>query len=296
MPRKSASLGASAIPTTSSLGKARRIARAAKTYTPCVSCIAYMKACNDFRPCSRCTKAGKECVRAYQPSSSALDQDTMRIERPLCVASVLTKVRGASISSTFHALMDWARSPLFLSAAQGHDVQSYADAGLMCIPYQYHAELNDAMKRAQALAPRAPPPPAAHTSAPTLPALADEAISDTDPEAGHVTTAFDPASNELVRLTATLRHAALFGYHRQEFLARAAAQELPLPFAEVGRRGARDFPSAGSGSDRGMFSRLRIRESMRSFTSVGSGRAWIAAVRSIIAHISPPAEVRTSPA
>ena len=49
-----------------SIQKARRSAIKAKTYSPCISCLAHKKSCSAFRPCSSCVSSRKPCVRAVQ--------------------------------------------------------------------------------------------------------------------------------------------------------------------------------------------------------------------------------------
>ena len=46
------------------LRRARRSAIRAKTSMPCVSCLAYGNRCSQVRPCSRCVKRIKECLRS----------------------------------------------------------------------------------------------------------------------------------------------------------------------------------------------------------------------------------------
>ena len=48
----------------SELRRARRSAIRAKTSLPCISCLAFGNRCSQVRPCSRCVKKIKECLRS----------------------------------------------------------------------------------------------------------------------------------------------------------------------------------------------------------------------------------------
>ena len=60
---------------TKELRRARRSAIRAKTSMPCVSCLAYGHRCSQVRPCSRCIKLSRECLRpAFQHSTDSAVQ------------------------------------------------------------------------------------------------------------------------------------------------------------------------------------------------------------------------------
>ena len=101
---------------------------------------------------------------------------------------------------------------------------------------EYHTELNDTMKNARVVSVfhyqhiRNLP---AETSN-TYPNQEDEAqLLDFELEHSCFVAYFGTASRPTIRLLSTRKHAALFGFHHEEFLARAASRELPMPFTEV---------------------------------------------------------------
>ena len=220
-----------------SIQKARLSAIKAKTYVPCVSCLAFKRPCSASRPCSSCTSARKPCVRAAPVNASKLPSNIQHsaVDRPLRQHDTLSTASTKSHTLNISNCLDWARNQLLQSFCVGHAVQSFADT-FLCLPMEYHTELNDTMRNARAVSvihsPRFQNPPD-ETGTPTPNPLDEVQLLDVDSERSCFVAYFGTASRPTVRLLSTRTHAALFGFHREEFLARAASRELPMPFTEV---------------------------------------------------------------
>ena len=170
-----------------SIQKARLSAIKAKTYVPCVSCLA----CSASRPCSSCTSARKPCVRAAPVNASKVHSNIQHssVERSLQHPDTLLTSRNVTFTVNIRVVS--------------------------VLHYQHIRNLP------------------AETSN-TYPNQEDEAqLLDFELEHSCFVAYFGTASRPTIRLLSTRKHAALFGFHHEEFLARAASRELPMPFTEV---------------------------------------------------------------
>lgn len=237
---------------TSKLKKARRIALSAKTFTPCVSCIAYRSRCNAARPCSRCCKLSKLCVRSAEEvrSSGFADKDSTHqaVERPLAKHITISFDRNDDAVSILKSTtnLGWGYQQLSKLSALGYRVVFMADfleslSGNDC-PSIYMA-LNWASNLI-AVHPSFPSEPKDvlipfddknHTTKvyfgmDSLDGTEDILASDCD---GLLSISFDPAT--LARRTVLVNShlASLLGMHSEEYLARTANREIPLPSSEL---------------------------------------------------------------
>ena len=220
-----------------SIQKARLSAIKAKTYVPCVSCLAFKRPCSASRPCSSCTSARKPCVRAAPVNASKLPSNIQHsgVERALQQTGSLSTMSTQSLTIKIDNCLDWARAQLLQSICAGYAVQLFADTCL-CLPMEYHTELNATMKNARVISamhsPQIQSLPA-ETGTPSPSVKNDDVLLDVDSEHSCFVIYFGTASRPTIRLLSTRKHAALFGFHHEEFLARAASRELPMPFTEV---------------------------------------------------------------
>ena len=125
-------------------------------------------------------------------------------------------------------------------AATGNDI-CFLTQFLSSLNAVHSAALETAMADADLLARTAPPSSSSVSVQQNQPMEdmlgrsrlnGEEIVWNLDTDVAFVCTRFDPASRQRRAVIASARHAAFFGMHREEFLARAAAHDLPLLFSE----------------------------------------------------------------
>ena len=130
---------------TKELRRARRSAIRAKTSMPCVSCLAYGHRCSQVRPCSRCIKLSKECLRpAFQHSMDYAVQTTVGLLLPANTGSMQQQYGNvtASISSQDFKLLCEMRHPLQEQMDPHKNYSSsHSSEDLMSIEYTASASL-----------------------------------------------------------------------------------------------------------------------------------------------------------
>ena len=214
-----------------SIQKARLSAIKAKTYVPCVSCLAFKRPCSASRPCPSCASARKPCVRAAPVNAAKLPANIQHSDVDRTLQHQHGSVSsGARFTLNINDCLAWAQTQLLKSFCAGHAIQSFADTCLY-LPLEYHTELNATMKNARVVSVMH----SAQIQSITRPRNLkdDDELLDVDSEHSRFVIYFGTASRPTVRLLSTRKHAAHFGFHREEFLARAASRELPMPFTEV---------------------------------------------------------------
>ena len=225
----------------SQLRKARRMAQRAKTYSPCVACLAYGKRCSDTRPCSRCIKLSNPCIRAAKVSNRNRESDHEGIERPIAqpgnVLAINTNGRTHLVLELSHT-PDWFSKQLIRMAAKGHKIDDLAS---LLVTITKCFDIGHALSLAKAMTQncmalqysQANGPPETSATSFFLQSSQRACELSTDADVGFLSIIFDPLSRRRQQLHANPRMADLFGMHHEEFLARTASGDLPLPFTDL---------------------------------------------------------------
>ena len=218
--------------TTAQIRKVRRSAISAKKWSPCVSCKVYGNRCSQSRPCTRCSKLGRPCVKLDEIDYQDGNQQTSSLvaERPLKFRAGLKIDHESLPSIQLHPNLLWASIELMKNTAVGHDVDSLTDFFQSLTLYQSSALLtamNDAVSLVNCIdQPFQPTPPeTSHDEVQSFTATGGRNCSqywDMDTVTASLRTTFDPATRRRRAIIANARQAALYGMHPEEFQVRAA--------------------------------------------------------------------------
>ena len=96
------------------LRKARLSARRAKTSSPCISCTAYGYKCSETRPCARCVKSSRNCVRVAS------------IERVVVQTPNFLLLNPQASIPLFDCEIEWARLSLSRHVKMGYRITEIA--------------------------------------------------------------------------------------------------------------------------------------------------------------------------
>jgi hypothetical protein len=219
------------------IGKARRSALKASTKTPCTACIAYGNRCSDSRPCKKCVRTGRQCIGA-RDSSSELNPilgEAFSIDRPLEFKSVMTLNRHNTSKLSGCNKIEWSHTQTSNFERCGYRV-GFLENFFSSFSISDCSELVKAISEvtsSYASIGRLADAPPLQVDDPTalLNISESECLRDMDVETALIFTRHDPDSGCRTVL-ANSSHAAMFGLHREEFLARASGCDLALPFSE----------------------------------------------------------------
>jgi hypothetical protein len=210
---------------------ARRSAQKLRTWAPCLSCKANGKNCTQQRPCSRCLKSARPCIRLGQATTTDFSPAVIPAQRPL---SFQLKFAIGAEPTTEVALapgMIWAKIELMKHQGFGHSIDSLS---------QFFASLTVHDCAAISLVING----ADELGRCTVQSAAKKAFQADRREAegsefwgmetgtASFRTTFDPMIRRRRDIIANARHASMYGMHPEEFQARCASRELPSPFAE----------------------------------------------------------------
>jgi hypothetical protein len=124
------------------LRKARHDAKNAKTFTPCVSCTAYGHRCDGSRPCSKCAKYSRQCVRPY----------IAPIEHPvICTSTHIRMNRNGAQDDIMISLCNtvWAQAAISRQRRLGFFVDDFVKS-LYSVPAIHHHSISESLDSARA--------------------------------------------------------------------------------------------------------------------------------------------------
>ena len=279
------------------LWKARRSAIRAKTFVPCVSCLAYARKCSEFRPCARCSHTSSVCTIVYGTTKTIKSNVSKMsasscVDRPIKTSHLLELVPLDNFVPVNKYMFElgWGYEQLIKFSARGHPVESltkfltskYFVHNLSNIAYSVQCSKNIAASLTVTI------------SCPTAPSLDEgELINDTETSIGFVSISFDSVSGKRRQVLANSYMAILLGMHNEEYLARTANRDLAFPYTALDSLclflyiSVRDsFPTS---SPRELYTRMQSR--------VGSARRGILVVSrgiTVVNHLTQSSEVKFS--
>ena len=131
-----------------SLRKARQDALSAKTFTPCVSCLAYGHRCTMTRPCSKCIKTSRKCTRS-EPKTDILDAERrMLIEHPPAFTNTHIDMISENIRINPVCSVEWAREAILRQRRIGFYVNDTIQS-LSSVPAIHHYAISASLATAK---------------------------------------------------------------------------------------------------------------------------------------------------
>ena len=218
--------------TTNHIRKVRCSAIRAKLWSPCVLCTVYGSRCSQSRPCTRCSKLGRPCVKLNKNDNldANLQTSSLVAERPLRFRAGLKIDHESLPSIQLHPNLLWASIELMKNTAIGHDVDALTDFFRSLTLYHSSALLtamNDAVSLVNRIDQLFPPAPTetSQVEVPSFTATGGKNCKqywDMNTVTASLRTTFDPATRRRRAIIANARQAALYGMHPEEFQVRAA--------------------------------------------------------------------------
>ena len=224
------------------IGKARRNAQRAKTKVACVPCLAYGHRCSESRPCKKCIKSNRDCMRARDILVTNAMPDfsvTAAVERPLQFKSIMTLEKNTASSIKGSPGFGWAFAQVRRLASLGYRVE-FLEQLFSSLSIFECLEINDALDDARALFSITSQSGLERSDSSRFQLVTEDTklqsddglcLSEMECSNAIICTSLDPSSS-CRTILANPSHAALFGVHCEEFLARAASSDLVAPFSQ----------------------------------------------------------------
>jgi hypothetical protein len=221
-----------------SVQKVRRLAVSAKTYIPCVACIAYGSRCSELRPCSRCTKISKPCIRSVKLSkaeTTPVDESKNSVEYPLTRTNIIIRMDpgpATDLIMRYMADIGWRKEHLTKLASVGVAVNQ-----LLALSHHDRSGIGNALDTATTIATLSKTammggsrPAALLVQTQGQDAVnGDELVWNAAHDTGFLVIIFDTATRRRREIIANPRLGALHGMHHEELLSRMASRDIPLP-------------------------------------------------------------------
>ena len=207
-----------------SLKKVRRLAKKAKTYQDCVSCIAYGNRCSEIRPCTSCMNKSRSCVRVSDVSSFTNDyQAHQEIEHPLPSNTVLILDHPPQ-SLLCRCKFGWAQEQLVSFLCVGSKVEHLARSFESLSMLDDIAPALDSLKNLSL---------GSTISRCSVSLDNKERYWDVNTETAFFSVKMDVNTRQRLAVRVNRRQAAFFEMHGEEFLARTANMEHPFPSPDL---------------------------------------------------------------
>ena len=205
----------------------------------CFACKRIKQKCSDVHPCSRCIRIGRADTCSSEP-------DTKSVERPIASNNQL----NLNFQQSFPKIQlksEWAFKIIFKIWAAGYQVQSLVNIfdsfspSLEAVTIRALRELQERSNRkmiqlAQGLASVGAVGKGAlvdECAAENSRMLAEAEMWEREQEYGFLQILFDPNTQERRSLFVNTRFAELWGFHREEMLARFANFDVEVPRPEL---------------------------------------------------------------
>ena len=130
-----------------SLRRIRFRAKNAKTFTQCGACMVYGNKCSEYRPCTRCIKLSRPCLRTVQWTSS---ERSVFIERPIVQSSTTLQINYSSLPS-ITCEIKWAKQVLSRTLQLGYRIDRISQS-LASLTLEQHNHISAAMTLASSAA------------------------------------------------------------------------------------------------------------------------------------------------
>jgi hypothetical protein len=217
------------------LGKARRSAIKAKTFVPCVPCLAYGRKCNESRPCSRCSRDPGSCTPVYGTTSIRTKPvpgtSVERVDRPVTKTSNLLELAPLDNFvpvKKYTSALGWGFEQLMKFSARGHPVESLAKFLTSQFFVQNLTSIADAVQSSKIIAENVKMSKSVVAATP-----ASMQLWDMDTNVGFVSISFDAISGRRRQVLANPCMAKMLGMHNEEYLARTANRDLAFPYTAL---------------------------------------------------------------
>jgi len=232
------------IPTAKNLKHARRSAARLRAAEACLPCKLIKQKCDDRRPCSRCKRNGREekCIASLESDLDSPNLAVASIERPVRSQSQPMFV-GPEISPDTDGIAlkyDWSQKTVMRYWASGYSSHQLSRifnsipnplASLMNAVFcsLNHLEPISDVAGSSVDSPDDGADPAISTLVPT-----DEAsFWDSEDVYGFLEITFDPLSAKRQSIYMNARYASIYGFHREEMLARFARHDADIQMTDV---------------------------------------------------------------
>lgn len=208
-----------------SLRKARLDALNAKTFLPCLSCTVYGHRCSISRPCSKCVKNSRSCIRAPEKRRP-------RIEHPLICTSTHILINCEDMQeSTINVMchLEWASAALSRQRRIGFRVDSIIHS-LSSVTAKHHYAISESLAAARIHAPAFsyPSRPDIIVAAPRFELQFEHKLDSTvnfeqfmaDGAIGFVSVTFEPATGRRRSIVANqqmVRPLIIFKHHDKSY-------------------------------------------------------------------------------
>jgi hypothetical protein len=219
------------------LGKARRSAIKAKTFVPCVPCLAYGRKCNESRPCSRCSRDPGSCTPVYGTKSIRTkpvpENSVERVDRPVTKTSKLLELAPLDNFvpvKKYTSALGWGIEQLMKFSARGHPVESLAKFLTSQFFGQNLTAIADAVQSSKNIAENVK---MSQSVVKANAAIASMQLWDMDTNVGFVSISFDAISGRRRQVLANPCMAKMLGMHNEEYLARTANRDLAFPYTAL---------------------------------------------------------------
>ena len=222
------------------IGKARRNAQRAKTKVACVPCLAYGHRCSESRPCKKCIKSNRDCVSARDVFITNSEPNfSTAVERPLQFKSIMTLDKSTANRINGCPGFGWAFAQIRRFTSLGYRVE-FLEQLFSSLSIFECSEINDAIDNTRGLFSITSQSGVEWSDSSRFQVVSEDTklqcdgglcLSEMEGSNAIICTSLDPSSS-CRTILANPSHAALFGVHCEEFLARAASSDLVAPFSE----------------------------------------------------------------
>ena len=207
-----------------SLKKVRRLAKKAKTYQDCVSCIAYGTRCSEIRPCTSCMKKSRPCVRVSDVATFTNDyQAHQEIEHPL-PSNTLLILDHPPQPLLCRCKFGWAQEQLVSFLCVGSKVEHLARSFESLSMLDDITPVLDSLKNLSL---------GSTISRSSGSSDSREPFWDVNTETAFFSVKMDVNTRQRLAVRVNRRQAAFFEMHGEEFLARTANMEHPFPSPDL---------------------------------------------------------------
>ena len=215
-------------PTTKNLRLARRSAARMRAISACPPCKSIKQKCDNLRPCSRCKRIGRE---ARCLSSQSDDNLNFEVERPVTCTTHILELSGneSPFPSGLVLKYQWSDSTVmryWKSGYRCHELVKLFNSLPNPLPSMMDTIFSSLVPSSEAQKSESPLP-VVNLQHPD-PNLCEPSFWDSEREYGCIEISFDSVTGERKRIFMNGRFANIYGFHREELVARFANHDADL--------------------------------------------------------------------